>query len=135
MEEKLKVISKNKNNMECNDNQKDKYALERLFLALSSMGYRRMKNGKWGKPFGYALSLATIEDGKVTLQSIFKGKSEFACYHKSGFAFDSEHSMEDFCFDIANIESYLHLDSASSCGEANGNVLFFPLPEDLYCIE
>jgi hypothetical protein len=43
---------------------------------LKSMGYRETKVGIWGKPIGYSLLIAKIDNGVWVLEGFFKGVDE-----------------------------------------------------------
>lgn len=108
-----------------------KNTLDRLCIILAGMGYR--KYGKdWAKPFGFALVLVKVKDSFVEFASITQGKSSKICWKKSGFAFDNETSNKDFVYSVAMVENDIHIESASSCGEAYGEVFDFMSPADLY---
>lgn len=111
-----------------------KNTLDRLYLILVGMGYR--KYGKdWAKPFGFALVLVKVKDSFVEFASITRGKASKICWKKSGFAFDNETSNKDFLYSVAMVENDIHIESASSCGEAYGEVFDFMTPADLYQLD
>ena len=111
-----------------------KNTLDRLYIILAGMGYR--KYGKdWAKPFGFALIIVTVKDLFVEFASITQGKTSKLCWKKSGFAFDNETSNKDFLYSVAMVENDIHIESASSCGEAYGKVFDFMSPADLYQLD
>jgi hypothetical protein len=111
-----------------------KNTLDRLYIILAGMGYR--KYGKdWAKPFGFALIVVTVKDLFVEFASITQGKTSKLCWKKSGFAFDNETSNNDFVYSVAMVENDIHIESASSCGEAYGKVFDFMSPADLYQLD
>lgn len=111
-----------------------KNTLDRFYIILAGMGYR--KYGKdWAKPFGFALVLVKVKDSFVEFASITQGKTSKLCWKKSGFAFDNETSNKDFLYSVAMVENDIHIESASSCGEAYGEVFDFMSPADLYQLD
>ena len=111
-----------------------KNTLDRLYLILASMGYRKYGKG-WAKPFGFALIVVTVKDLFVEFASITQGKTSKFCWKKSGFAFDNETSNNDFVYSVAVVENDIHIESASCCGEAYGEVFNFMSPADLYQLD
>lgn len=108
-----------------------KNTLDRLYIILTGMGYR--KYGKdWAKPFGFALVLVKVKDSFVEFASITQGKASKICWKKSGFAFNNDTDNSDFVHSVAMVENDIHIESASSCGEAYGKVFNFSAPADLY---
>ena len=107
---------------------------ERLSLSMSSMGYRQMKDGKWGKPFGRALALLEIDKSRVIVKSIVKnGNGACVCWKSSGFSYDNETSMEDLVYSIADAEMEIEIQEA--CRYAwDKCILSFSTPVDLFNI-
>ena len=106
----------------------------RLHSSMVSMGYRRVEK-YWGKPVGFMLILAEIDESVVEFRSYTKGNDKTYCWSSSKFAFDNETTNIDFGYSIALAEQGLHIKEASECGEPNGKVWNFSVPSDLYDIE
>lgn len=108
--------------------------LRRLQLSLSSMGYRKIKTS-WGKPVGFMLIMAEINESVVDFYSFTQGTKETLCWSKEKFAFDNETTKIDFDYSIALAEQYLHIQQASDCGEPSKKVFNFSTPIDLYHLD
>lgn len=105
----------------------------RLESVLVSMGYRRGKKA-WGKPVGFMLILAEIDDSIVKMESHTEGNERTVCWSKRKFSFDNETTNIDFAYSIATVEQELHIKEASDCGESIGKVFNFCTSADLYDI-
>lgn len=75
-----------------------------LRQAALAMGYRRMKNGHWGKPFGH--TILTIHTGQLYMAQYFWGANdELLCWCTVDLKKDTQ-SYGDFLYQIKDFECW-----------------------------
>jgi len=74
---------------------------------LKSMGYREMKSGIFGKPIGYCLLLARIDNERWILRGFFNGQDEKLYVWASKFfeCIETLKAAEQECFHVTYISS------------------------------
>lgn len=71
------------------------------------MGYRKMKGDIWGKPIGYCLLIARVDNGVWVLRGFFRGGDEkiYVWASRNFDCLDTLKSAEQECFHISYTSS------------------------------